>query len=366
MYDIAIIGAGPAGATAAKYAASKNLKVVLLDKKTNIGIPVQCGEFIPDIQELKNMFPNISNLEDLFKIPEEFVSNHTDFIRIFSPQKKTIEFNFKGKVLKREIFDNFLVQEACKKGIELKLGTKVLEVKNNKLITSNGDLQAKIIICANGPNSQISKKNFNWENIQLSFCAQYQMENVEIEKNVIEMYFGDISPGGYFWIIPQNEKKANVGLGIRKNFISQSCLKILQEIIKNPKFSHKFKNAKIISCITGLVPLNGPLKKLVNNNILVVGDAAAQVMSSNGGGIPTAMICGRAAGEISHLHLTNSLPLKEYEQRYKKECGIALKNSSLYLKMFDICSFSNTFLDITMRMLKSYGMKKIIMCQKLI
>ncbi|MFH1612764.1 MAG: geranylgeranyl reductase family protein [bacterium] len=366
MYDIAIIGAGPAGATAARYASSKNLKVVLLDKKVNIGVPVQCGEFIPDIQELKKMFPNISNLENLFKIPEEFISNHTQFMRIFSPQKKIIEFDFKGIVLKRNIFDNFLAQEACKKGVELKLDTKVIEVKNNTLITSKGILQAKVIICANGPNSQISKKNFNWKNIKLSFCAQYQMENVEVEENVIEMYFGNIAPGGYFWIIPKGEKKANVGLGIRKKFTSQSCLKLLQKIIKNPEFSHKFKNAKINSCITGIVPFNGPLKNIVKNNLLLVGDAASQVMSSNGGGIPTAMICGRAAGEIASLHITHSLSLKEYEKRCKKECGTEFKNSSFYLKMFDLCSFSKIFLEMTIRILKSHLMKKIIMCKKLI
>ena len=45
-YDIVIVGAGPAGATAATYAAKSDFSVLLIDKKKDIGVPLQCGGFL--------------------------------------------------------------------------------------------------------------------------------------------------------------------------------------------------------------------------------------------------------------------------------------------------------------------------------
>ena len=46
-YDIVIIGAGPAGSSAAQAAAQKGARVLLIDRRQRIGIPVQCAEFVP-------------------------------------------------------------------------------------------------------------------------------------------------------------------------------------------------------------------------------------------------------------------------------------------------------------------------------
>ena len=43
MYDVVVVGAGPAGSTSARYAARRGLKVLLLDRRKEIGVPVQCG-----------------------------------------------------------------------------------------------------------------------------------------------------------------------------------------------------------------------------------------------------------------------------------------------------------------------------------
>ena len=42
--DILVIGAGPAGSSAAKHAALGGAKVILIEKKSEIGAPKRCAE----------------------------------------------------------------------------------------------------------------------------------------------------------------------------------------------------------------------------------------------------------------------------------------------------------------------------------
>jgi flavin-dependent dehydrogenase len=63
MYDVVVVGAGPGGSTTARFAAERGLKVLMLDKRREIGYPVQCGEFMPDTNEMKRMFPRCGNID---------------------------------------------------------------------------------------------------------------------------------------------------------------------------------------------------------------------------------------------------------------------------------------------------------------
>ena len=59
-YDVIVIGAGPAGSTTAYYAAKNQLNVLILDKKKEIGYPVQCGEFLPAVDEIRDILPKVT------------------------------------------------------------------------------------------------------------------------------------------------------------------------------------------------------------------------------------------------------------------------------------------------------------------
>ena len=64
--DILVVGAGPAGSLAARYAAEKGVKVTMIEARSNIGVPVRCGELVPSIEEITDM---------LFALPEKSISN---------------------------------------------------------------------------------------------------------------------------------------------------------------------------------------------------------------------------------------------------------------------------------------------------
>ncbi len=71
--DVLIVGAGPAGSTTARYCAGKDSRVLLIDRRREIGYPVQCGEFLPAPKEMYSMFPRTMDLEELFRIDSEHV-----------------------------------------------------------------------------------------------------------------------------------------------------------------------------------------------------------------------------------------------------------------------------------------------------
>jgi digeranylgeranylglycerophospholipid reductase len=67
-YDAIVVGAGPAGSVTARFAALKGARTLVLDKKKKVGEPVQCGEFMLSKNEISNILPSVSDLNELFDI----------------------------------------------------------------------------------------------------------------------------------------------------------------------------------------------------------------------------------------------------------------------------------------------------------
>src|SRR5438876_8139257 len=93
-YDVIVVGSGPAGGTAARYAARRGLKVLLVDKRKEIGVPVQCGEYVAHNEEMRSIFPDVEGLEDLMSVPYHVREVDTPVIRIWSPKGRRYEVPF--------------------------------------------------------------------------------------------------------------------------------------------------------------------------------------------------------------------------------------------------------------------------------
>src|SRR2546430_16620621 len=100
-YDVIVVGSGPAGGTAARYAARRGLKVLLVDKRKEIGVPVQCGEYVAHNEEVRSIFPDVEGLEDLMAVPYHVREVDTPVIRIWSPKGRRYEVPFKGFTVRR-------------------------------------------------------------------------------------------------------------------------------------------------------------------------------------------------------------------------------------------------------------------------
>src|SRR5436305_14393149 len=100
-YDVLVVGSGPAGGTAARYAARRGLKVLLVDKRKEIGVPVQCGEYVAHNDEVRAIFPTVDGPEDLMEIPYSVREVDTPRIRACSPRGRRHHAPFRSCPLRR-------------------------------------------------------------------------------------------------------------------------------------------------------------------------------------------------------------------------------------------------------------------------
>ena len=117
--DVLVVGSGPAGSSAARYAAEKGAKVMFLERRKEVGVPVRCGEFLPSIDEIKSMFPKAEDLEGTFELPSELRVRETTAIRLVDPKGRKTDLPFIGFTIDRDKYDQYQASLAVKAGAEL-------------------------------------------------------------------------------------------------------------------------------------------------------------------------------------------------------------------------------------------------------
>lgn len=375
-YDIVVVGAGPAGSTAAMYAAKSGASVLFLDKKKEIGSPIQCAGFLPHASEIHALLPDATLPETLNNYPEACVLQRIKTQRIIPPNWKAKEFPVKGAVLDRRRYDQFLAEEAVNAGAELMIKTRITKIEGTTIETSGvfgkHRIKAKAIIGADGPNSFIAKSKNLPQKQELngsSVAIEYKVINApDIDPEALEMYFGkNYVPGGYAWIFPEGENRANVGVGIRTGMAEKgiSAKKYLHRFMKeHPIAGPKLKNARITNVIAGLIPVNGAPEKTATENSLIVGDAAGHIIATNGGGIPPAMIAGKIAGEIAAEFAAGNCKLEEYDRCWRAQFGKALETSVKARQLMDELMKSDTLMNAAFSLISPAQMKEM-QCGKL-
>ena len=399
-YDVVVIGAGPAGSIAAKYAALGGVDVLFVDRKREIGAPIQCAGFTPDAEEIENLIPGFELPREMKRIPKNCILSKTTTQRLYSPDLKSKEFEVKGYVLDRRLFDADLAEQAANEGAELLCGTAVKSITSGAkehTVKMSGvfgtlDVTAKVIIGADGPSSLVGKtfglehketgqknaENGNgagFENpaeaggeIEKAVGFEYKMTNVNIDSEALEMYFGNkYAPGGYIWIFPEGNGKANVGIGLRRSACTDkmSAREYLNKFIEeHPVASKKLAGGKVTSVLGGIIPVSGAPHRTATDSVMVAGDAAGHVMATNGGGIPFAAAAGKIAGNVAadavfEDKCGRGLSVAYYENAWRDSFGDALDSSVQARKMMDKFMGSDRLLNAAFKLLPADKMKEM-------
>ncbi|WP_048061196.1 NAD(P)/FAD-dependent oxidoreductase [Methanothermobacter thermautotrophicus] len=360
--DVLVIGAGPAGSTAAKHAALGGADVLLIDKKSEIGAPKRCAEGV-----------SIGGLESLGIEPNpRWITKKLDGVRMVSPNgtdvwltSDKVELPEAGYILERKVFDKFMAMDAARAGSRIMvktIATGMERTDDGYLVSAECmgekfEIKARIVIAADGPESRVAR----WAGLNtatrpkdMESAAQFEMVGVEMEdNNCIEFYFGSVAPGGYALDIPEGDDIANVGLGVLSTETDKSAYEHLLEFVESCPAT---RNAQPVELNIGGDPVGGMPKKLVADSLMVVGDAAGQVNPLTGGGIISGMKGGMLAGQVAAAAVSEgdvtARRLGEYERLCREEIGdeiskyLKVKEYLLTLSDSELDSIAEAFQDV--------------------
>jgi digeranylgeranylglycerophospholipid reductase len=351
-YDVVVVGAGPAGATAAHVAARAGLSVLLLEKRQEIGSPVRCAEAVAR-----------GPFSTLVEPDPRWIANEVtqaEVTVIAGGERRTMRASGgRGYILERRLFDRALAERAAQAGAEVRVKTAVtgllvdggrvrgVRIRRGDFLGGGAvDVAASVVIAADGIEAQVAR----WAGLDVwlpledtMVCVQYLLAGVEVDPTCT--YYTichEVAPGGYTWVFPKGEGRANVGLGVQADLWQAmaarfpadaessgpdvtgdgTVLGFLDRFIQErPALAQGYP----VTLVAGNVPVAPPPRPAVTGGLMSVGDAARQVDPLTGGGIVNGMqaagIAAQVAAEAIAAGDTSPAFLSRYEERYHQAVG---------------------------------------------
>ena len=309
-YDIAIVGAGTSGCYAAATAANAGLDVVIVERKDEAEAGhIACGDALKGANAFPEAIPKS-------KIEPAFTNTDVDHGRFEIPSHDTVlEIPVPGElaVIDRLKYGKLLIEGAEESGADLHYDTVVQDVTqaDDGTVTGvtgihKGDpvaYDAEIVIDGAGALSLLQDKvDFEGTtfdtNVQYSqFCSAYR-EIVEVEDEVewddALVFKPTKRAAGYLWYFPRTSTTINAGLGFQMN---EEPMQMVDDLKEDLKDREEFDGAEVTDKLGAALPTRRVYDSAVAPGYMAVGDAAAHVNPTTGGGIAGAAYAGQYAAE---------------------------------------------------------------------
>jgi digeranylgeranylglycerophospholipid reductase len=338
-----VVGGGPAGLSAACYAARNNARTIVLEKDDSIAQNIRTSgvSWIDDMKRLE--------------IPERCYNPIKNF-RIISPSKDIL---LRGKTPKSCVLDvrstyQYLATLAAKAGAEIAVRSEVRSVKydSSKISgilcnTPKGkmEIDSKLVIDASGFNSIVARRAGlvqNWTKYGIG--AEFECYCDDIDPETWTLMVGQkYSDAGYAWIFPISKQRVRIGTGVGRPESMVDPIKKLNSIIEG-KFKplEELGNIQPIEFHYGFIPNEGSRNSSIFDGLILVGDSAGQANPLVLEGIRFAIEFGRVAGEVGAASLSKGSTrksLEDYEKFWKDRVSSKIKSSlkvqSRWLQMND-------------------------------
>ncbi|MEM2323452.1 MAG: NAD(P)/FAD-dependent oxidoreductase [Candidatus Bathyarchaeia archaeon] len=291
IYDVAVIGGGPAGLSAATSASRFNADTILFEEHESIGLPWHCAGVV---SSRMIRYLNLGGSEKTILSSFDTVDVYLSLRYVFS-----IRSSIPQLVLDRAAFDRFLADRASSYGVKLILRSRVrsLNYADGNLIdisTDGSSYKCRIAILAEGlPGVLARSLGFNLRKLTMLPSIQYLVHVApNLDMGIVEVHLlQGLSPPFFAWVIPIDKGVCRVGLA---SYRSTQLKPFIEAFL-----SRRFNSWRMISKSRWLIPIGGPLDRTVKGHVILVGDVAGQAKPTTGGGIISSIACGMIAGSIA-------------------------------------------------------------------
>lgn len=312
MFDCIIVGAGPAGGTAAYHLAKRGRSVLVLEK-ASLPRYKPCGGGVS---------PAIAQWFDFDFTPA--ISLKVNTIRYTWKMADPVEAELKVPepvwMVRRDVFDHFLIQQAQQQGAELRDGTEVtgIEFKSShwQVNTPNGPVMGRYLIAADGAKGPMAKwLGFKERKRRMGGALEAEALTQVSNGHMAHFEFGMVK-NGYIWNFPKAEGYS-IGIGTFRGGEPQDLRAIVTEY--STSFGVDFKAIKQYG--HPLCLWDGQ-QKLHTQNALLAGEAACVVDPFTAEGIRPSMFSGLKASEaIDQALAGDSQALAQYTKVINEEWG---------------------------------------------
>jgi digeranylgeranylglycerophospholipid reductase len=362
--DVLVVGGGPVGCYAASQIAKRGHTVRIVEEHAEVGRPIQCGGCIT---------PRVFELPDAdFSATRGVVINTLRGANARSPNGTELSFkaaDTRAYVVNRSAFDKAFAKLALKDGAEMALGTRAEAAKVDgrgvEVALTHGDgtketARAKLLIGADGVQSQVARWFALSHPEKLVPSIELQCAGLRLDPESVELFAGEkIAPGFFAWIIPYTDDSGLVGLGIdgRRGV----ALDYLNALLKAEWFVKRYGRAQELEYVLSAIPF-GLLKRTYADRVMIVGDAAAQVKQTTGGGLYMGLASARHCAQTAHEALDSGdcskAGLKDYQEAWTADIGSELRRAQILHRM--MIAMKDKQIDLALEVLNDPAFKELI------
>ncbi len=301
--DVAVVGLGPAGSSAAAAAAAMGLSVIALERRAEAGCPVQCAEFVPAMLD--------QDVPALVTITAQTISRMQTYVEGGTADET---LHFPGRMIDRAAFDRGLAEAAARAGADCRYGIALRAIEPDGAIhtADGGVIRPRVVIGADGPRSRIGAA-IGEVNRDLVETRQITVP-LRRTSDATDIFLRSEFTGGYGWLFPKGDV-ANLGVGVSS--CARGRLKPLLAALHRELVDLGRVGASARIHTGGFIPVGGPLRAigwLGATPALLSGDSLGLTNPVTGAGIASAVQSGRLAGQSAGAWLAGrAAALEDYE-----------------------------------------------------
>jgi digeranylgeranylglycerophospholipid reductase len=323
QYDIVIAGAGPAGLSVAATAAGHGARVLVLEKRAEIGYPVKTGggSFVQDLLAL-------GVPADLFHPIHRIRLVSTNAEAVFPYEKPVF------CVLDTRRLLQHLAREAAIAGARVLCGARVRGVQREgeKRWTIShvhcdgtpGRTAATMVVDATGVEAVVSQStSLNRGFTRMGVGTEFEVLAPDADQSeALLMYGPRFAPSGYGWIFPLGDGRVRVGVGSIVPDSRTDTRALAWRLVEWLGSRHSGSdNWSVLEVHAGAVPAEGIRETFVGDGVIAVGDSAGHASCLAGEGIRYAMDAGQRAGVAAARFVETGMPtdLQDYGRKWLRD-----------------------------------------------